>query len=529
MKNGYFKLVNAQEGFGVHLFPPVDGGEEIRIMELLNYLDSQRVDCEVQKLKEAIATGQDTVVLLGSGDCPKCAETYGFSMAEDSMSATVRFYPASDTGERMTFDEFFKDMHFRNVKSGIQVQELQNHFQSEGIYCTDIIAAKGKAPRHGKDAVIKYYFNTDVHAQPEMKEDGSVDYFNLNVINRCKKGEILAEIIPADEGEYGMNILGSRIKPREVKKALFKFGKNIQLSEDRLTLSSMVDGHVMLVDGNVFVSDVYTVENVDTSTGNIDFIGSVQVNGNVATNFSVKAGGDVVINGVVEGAYIEAGGNIIIARGMNGMAKGTLKAGGNIVAKYLENVTAEAEGYVTTESLLHSHVTAGTEILVTGKRGFIAGGHVHATDKVDVKNLGTEMGSDTHIEVGVNPKLKAQYVQLQKELSEIVTVIKNAQPIIANFAEKKAKGARFSQDQLNYIKNTAATVETKKKELQQKNAEMKALQELFNPQKKSEVIVRGEVYPGTTIVINDVSMTVHTSYKYCRFEKVGGDVKMMPL
>ncbi|MCD7835727.1 MAG: FapA family protein [Lachnospiraceae bacterium] len=529
MKNGYFKLVNAPGGFGVHIFPPQEGGEEIRLIELINYLDGECIEYNLQKLKEAVASGQDTVLFLGNKECPVCAETYSLSIADDLMSATVRFYPASDTGKRMSFDEFFKDMHYRNVKSGIQVQTLQEHFQSEGIYCTDIIAAKGREPRHGTDAKIEYYFNTDVHAKPEMKEDGSVDYFNLNVINRCKKGDVLARIIPEDAGDFGINIAGNRIKPRDVKKAVFKYGKNISLSEDRLTISSMVDGHVMLTDNDVFVSDVYTVENVDTSTGNIDFTGSVQVNGNVATNYVVKAGGDVVINGVVEGAHIEAGGNIIIARGMNGMSKGTLKAGGNIVAKFLENATAEAEGYVSTESSLHSNITAGTEVIVSGRRGFITVGRVQASDRIEAKTIGAVMGAATLIEVGVNPKLKERFVLLQKEISDIVTDIKSAQPIIANFAAKKAKGVKFTDEQLKYVKNVAVKLEADKKELEDKNNEIKDLQQFFDPKKKAVVVVSGEVYPGTTITINDVSMTVQNSYKFCRFEKVSGDVKMLPL
>ena len=40
-----------------------------------------------------------------------------------------------------------------------------------------------------------------------------------------------------------------------------------------------MDGHVSLVEGKVFVSDVLTVENVDSSTGNIEYDGNVQVNG----------------------------------------------------------------------------------------------------------------------------------------------------------------------------------------------------------------------------------------------------------
>lgn len=74
-----------------------------------------------------------------------------------------------------------------------------------------------------------------------------------------------------------------------------------------------MNGHVALVQDKVFVSDVLEVENVDTSTGDIEYEGSVLVNGNVLTNFSIKAQGHVEIRGVVEGARIEAGGDIIIA------------------------------------------------------------------------------------------------------------------------------------------------------------------------------------------------------------------------
>ena len=291
----------------------------------------------------------------------------------------------------------------------------------------------------------------------------------------------------------------------------------------------MVDGHVSLVEGKVFVSDVYEVENVDLSTGNIDFEGSVQVRGNVSSNFVIRAGGNVIISGVVEGAYIEAGGNIIIARGMNGMTKGILKAGGNIVAKFLENSTATAGGYVSTESILHSNVTAATEIQVTGKRGFITGGHVRAGQKIEVKTLGATLGAPTVVEVGVDPEKKAEYMRLQKEVSEIVKTIRDIQPILASFAEKRSKGVRFTPDQINYIRNSAAIMETQKKSLEEKNRRMQELQLEFNPQDRAMVLVRGEVYPGTTIIIGDSSMQVKSTYQYCRFERIDGDVKSTPL
>ncbi len=529
MKNGYFKLINMRKGFGVRIVPGRDGGEAVRIQELMNYLDKEKIPYTVEALKQAIAKNEDTAVLLGEGECPFCEESYSMNVTADGMTATARFYPASETGVRLTFDEFYKDLRYRGVKFGVQMPVIQEHFQSEGIYDTDLVVAQGKPARHGTDAVVEYFFNTDIHARPEVKEDGSVDFFNLNVVNHCKKGDVLAKITPEDPGEYGTTIMGERLKPRDVKKAAFKFGKNILLSEDKLSLTSEVDGHVTLVDGSVFVSDVYEVENVDTSTGNIDFTGSVQVNGNVATNFQIKAGGNVIIKGVVEGAHVEAGGNIIIARGMNGMSRGTLKAGGNIVAKFFENATVDAEGYIHAESILHSQVAAGTEITVNGRKGFVTGGHVQADQKVEAKTMGAAMGAATVVEVGVNPKIKARYQQIQKEIGEIARTIKEKQPIIANFMEKKAKGAKFNEAQLKYIKENIQLIEAKKTELAKCNEELQELQKFFDPQKKAVIVVTGEVYPGTTLVIGDVSMTVQTSYKYCRFEVVDGEVKMRPI
>ena len=46
----------------------------------------------------------------------------------------------------------------------------------------------------------------------------------------------------------------------------------------------------------VMVSDIYRVPaNVDPSTGDIEYNGTVEVAGNVATGFKVKAEGDIIV------------------------------------------------------------------------------------------------------------------------------------------------------------------------------------------------------------------------------------------
>jgi hypothetical protein len=529
MKNGYFQVVSVQGGCGIHLIPPENGGEPIRMSDITAYLDRQKYYYDPPTLKRLIDTGKDNIMFLMRGECPHIMESYTLDISSDYMTATVRFIPPSETGRRLTFDEFIKDLRFRNIVSGIQMQMLNEHFQSDGIYQTDILVAKGREPIQGVDDEIKYYFETDRHVAPTLLQNGSVDYYNLNVIQHCKKGDVLARIIPGDAGEPGINILGKRINPREIKHCVLKHGKNIEVIEEGRAIATMVDGHVTLIDDTVFVSDVYEVENVDFSSGNIHYSGSVQVNGNVASGFEINAGGNVVVSGVVEGARIEAGGNIIIAKGMNGMHKGVLIAGGNVVAKFLENADVEAAGYVNAESILHSTVSAGTEIEVDGKKGFIVGGHVQADQKITVKTLGAVMGAATIVEVGVDPKVKARYIMLQRDIGDIMKSIKTMQPTLTSFAEKLSKGVRFSTEQVKYIKGLAKDIEDKKVQLAQKNEELLGMQELISAQSHAKVVVKGEVFPGTTIVIGDISMVTQSNYHYCRFEAVEGEVRMLPI
>ena len=356
-----------------------------------------------------------------------------------------------------------------------------------------------------------------------------MDYFHLTTINQCKKGDVLARIIPEDLGECGYDIYGNEIRPREVKRQVLKYGRNILLSEDKNTITSMVDGHVSLVDGKVFVADVYSVERVDVSTGNIEYEGSVEVTGDVATNFEIKAGGNVIVNGLVEGARITAGGNIIIAKGMNGAGKGYLKAGGDVVVKFLENVRVVAGGYLHTEAILHSKVSVGGEVTVDGRKGIVVGGYVQAATKITAKTIGATMGSSTILEVGVNPLIKTQYSNLQKSLEDAEKTVKDAENILASFKEKLKKGAQINEGQLKYMKSVAALVDEKNDHYQKLQSQMERLRALMEFQKHAEIVVMDQIHPGTTIIIGESTRTLQNDYHYCKFVRDAGEVKMAPM
>ena len=528
MRNGYFQLVNTDNGFGVKLFPPIDGGDNIVLNDLIAYLKKLDLIYDLPQLKRAVDSGTENIFFLAVGECPKRAEEYALMISADLLTVTAVFFPPSETGSRMSMEEFIRDLSHKKIVYGLQTESIKNHFMSDEHYCTEFVVAKGLPQRQGKDAWIEYHFSTEINKMPTLLEDGSVDYFNLNIINHCKKGELLATLHPADDGNDGVNVNGATIKPGKVLHKVLKKSELVDISEDGLRLFAACDGQVHLENEKVIVSNIYKAQNIDLSTGNITFDGSILVEGNVSSNMRVTAKDNIEIKGVVEGAVIEAGGNIIIAGGMNGMSKGYLKAGGNIVARFFENAQIEAGGYVQAESVLYSRVTAGTDILVSGKKGFITGGHAKAAKNITAKTFGSVMGTVTTIEVGEDPELMARYQNLQIEVSELVKQVKNIQTIIMNFNEKKAKGVQFTKEQLISVRNCVVSLDSIKKELVLKNNMMNDMAGLMNENSKPEVVVLDVAYQGTNIIVEDVSMQLKKNVLHSRFRKLQGNVHITP-
>ena len=496
--------------------------------EVAEYLNTRNIIYDSTALHVVNEGEPRYTVMINKDTIMEIKEGFKLDISPDKMQATARFYAPSLKGGRYQLREFLDELAIANIHYGVAGAEIEA-FMKNIRYCEDIVVARGKEPRHGVDARIEYYFNMDLHARPTLKEDGSVDFFNLNTINHCQKGEVIAKLFPEDLGEPGINITGEKVKGRDVKRKYLKYGRNITISDDKLTMISEVNGHVTLVDDKVFVSDVFEVENVDNSTGNIEYEGSVQIHGNVCTNFRVEARGNIEVKGIVEGAYLKAGGDIILARGINGMGRGELRAEGNIVAKFMENTTAIAGGYISTGSILHSTIQAGDEITVDGKRGFITGGRVCATHKVTAKTLGTAMGADTIVEVGADPNTKMKIAELQKKIAEAARVVRSVQPVLTATQQKLAKGIKLTPEQVQYMKSLIALTQAKNKEIEDSTVEIERLQISMGESVNAQVVVTDVVYPGTKICIGDLSMIVHSQSHYCKFLRAGGDVKMTGL
>ena len=530
MKNGYFQLIVENGKTSMRLFPPEDGGEQLRIDEVREYLSRKgynRYD-QITLNKAYVNLSAPTDVLIDEKENYAEQEMLEVQISPDKMTAVARFYAPSNMGKVMDLGEIISDLGHKKIITGIN-EKVIAAFLANRNYCKDYVVAQGIQPVQGSDAKIEYFFNTNPNVKPKMNEDGTVNFFELDMISKCNAGDVLARLTKAETGEPGQNVCGERVPQRDVKKLTLKYGRNIELSEDGLEIRSQVNGHVSLVDDKVFVSDVYEVNDVDTSTGNIEYSGNVLIRGNVKAGFCVQAEGDIEVKGVVEGALLEAGGNIIIARGVNGMNKGVLSADGNIVAKFIENATVTSGGYVHTEAVLHSKVSAKGDIEVTGKKGYITGGVVRAGNMVSAKMIGSPMGTDTLVEVGVDPELKERANALRKSVADLQKSLGTIQPVLNAMRQKLAAGDKLSYEQAQYAQKLVETCKLQKEQLATAEKDLEEIELVMETETAAQVKISNEVYQGTKITISDVSLYVHDSFKHCRFIKSQGDVKMVAL
>ncbi|MFV0342289.1 MAG: DUF342 domain-containing protein [Anaerocolumna sp.] len=532
VKNGYFQLEIKPDGTYLRLIPANEKGKAVDFNELNDYLiDHGIFEYDMNSLIAAVNKGKTKTaeVRLTPVRISPVEETIKITLSQDRMLAVCCFYPASSEGARLTRGSIINELNKAGIKAGINMKII-NTFLQKRVYNQQFIIAKGLQAVEGQDAILTYKFNTDNTLKPKVQEDGSVDFHQLDMISSVNKGDVLATLTPAVFGEPGMDIAGVRIQPKRVLQKILKHGKGIHLSQDGCTMYSDTDGHATLMDGKVFVSNTFEVlADVDASTGDIVYEGNVIVKGNVLTGYSIHAKGDIIVNGVVEGAKLFAQGQIILKRGMQGMSKGKMQAGSNIISKFIENAEVRAGGYISTEAILHSKVSAKREVILGGKKGFITGGEIQSGLMISAKTAGSTMGTATVLEVGIDPRVMDEYRTVQKSISQMERDLGKLLPIIETYKNKITAGEKIPQDRLEYIRlatNNCIALRNEIKELTKRSDE---LQIEMSEQTGGYIRIENIAYPGVKIVISNVNYYVRKETHYSKFIRDKADIKVVSL
>jgi len=528
--DGTYRVKITRLGVMLKVTPPRGKGRKVRVEDVLATIHEKGISqFERPKIARIVKEARGEYIKIG--DYVSDEKSDGrviIEVSEDEMKAFMTLIPPKLRGRVLDIDDVMEALENKGVIVGIKEQVIRESLEDE-VYNVPITVAEGIKPVNGEDAKIVYNFRTERKVQLEEDEKGQVDYRDLDLVENVVAGQLLATKIQATEGKSGRTITNRLLDAKPGKDTELLPGKNTELSPDGMNIISKINGQVVLAAGKVNVEPVYEVKgDVDMHTGNILFLGTVLVKGNVEDGFSIKAAGDIEISGSVGKCLLDAEGNINIKQGVMGKLGGNIKAGGNIWAKFLEqaNVVADKSVFVQ-DGIMHCQVDATEKVICYGKRATIVGGRVRAGELVNTKTLGSVSFTETVIEVGVDPKSRQRLFELEKEKAENdealeklnanINTLLNQKKVIKNFPEEK-------ENLLTKMISSRDEITFRNSEVKEEMEELKSYLKLLRTIGK--VSVSKDVFSGVRIGIKDVYYDVTNEFKYITFVLDGGRIRI---
>ncbi|MCL2878948.1 MAG: FapA family protein, partial [Treponema sp.] len=472
------------EGAFLKVSAPIGKGRrasEAAAMQALNVRGVQ--DINEDSVKNVVQYASGEYIRVGEFEHrPMNDSVVSVDISEGEMKAFIHVLPPGLGGCDLSFETFLAFLKNNNVMYGIN-EEFLIDFADQPVYREKVEAASGIKPVDGKDAWIKYNFSTD---QNRMKlregNDGRVNFKELNIIQNVVQDEKLAEKIPADAGTVGRTVTGKVLPARNGRDITIPLGDNVRLGDDGVSVIANINGQVLVANNKINVEPVYTVQgDIDLKTGNIIFLGTVMINGNVQDGFSVKAAGNIEVSGTVSKAELDAEGDIIIHQGINGKSGGSIRAGRSIWARFIENTRVEAGNMVVaSDGIINSQVDAQNKIICRGKRAHIMGGRLRATEEINAKVLGNPTsGTETICEVGFDPKMKEELDQLiltrDRTMKQLDDIKLNMQTLINIKKQRKS----LPEDKEAYLKELMDKRQVMIEDIRNAEAEIQKKQEYF--------------------------------------------------
>jgi len=451
---------------------------------------------------------------------------------KNGLEASINVTPAVGEGKEPTIDTALAALKKQGVVYGIDADILQNVFR-DFMFDQDVVVAFGKPVVDGKDAEIKYYVDLKVDLRPKEDEKGNVDYKDIRLIQSVTKGQKLAEVIPPVPGKEGRTVTDAKITPRAGKNQNLPRGFNTEASEDNPNvLVASVDGCAKIEKGGlVLVDEIFVVEgNVDFETGNLDFIGSLVIKGDVKAGFEVKTKNDLEINGLVEDAKVYAEGNIIIKNGFLGRGNGMIEAGGDVTLKFCENQNIKAKGNIIVgEAVLNSNLQSELKIEVMGKKGAIVGGTTIATKGLVVKELGNYQETKTEVIVGIDEEIMKKIREVEEGIKKNEENIDNVKKAIYTLYKKKMSGKGLKKNEaklLTKLQKFQGQLPNLRQNLGEKRSEVeKELEKYAN----ITIDVLSKIYPGTRIAIQNCRKAILKETSKVRFKVIDKEIRELSI
>ncbi|MBN2212493.1 MAG: DUF342 domain-containing protein [Sedimentisphaerales bacterium] len=399
-----------------------------------------------------------------------------------------------------------------------EINPLIEKFVAElekGTVPQPVVIARGKPPVHDEHGKLEKLYekektdetqstesadstesteSTDSTEPAETAATEHQSHYERSSIIAVTKGDALLKIIPPVSGEDGMDVYGKVVPHKLGREVRVVLGKNVTRQGD--TVYAAESGKVDLNGDKISIETKLEVNgNVDFSIGNIKFPGEVVICKNVLDLFKVHGDDCVTVQGVIEAAEVHANKILHAVGGMAGKEKGKFSAGEKITSKYITNAEVKCGGdvQVMTE-IVNCNLVCDGKVMV--ERGPLVGGHIVARGGVEVKDLGSEAGIKTLLEVGADDALRRRVLEVAPEVKQKRAKIEKVRSIVEPLLANQKHLTNDQKEKATELLYTASELEDSV------NALIEEISQAYAASQEkvvAEVRINERAYPGVTI------------------------------
>ena len=445
---------------------------------------------------------------------------YLLRINETRMEALLTLY------RRFSASELRDLLKENGIVFGIKEETLEDLAQGKHNY-EETLVASGIAARDGRDGYFEYHFNPRPETSPIILPDDSVDYNVLGKIELVENGQLLVTYHAALPAVTGRDVLGNTIDAYEGKELAPLQCKRCKPDDTGCKYYASTEGNVTIQGKTLTVTPIYVVKgNLDAATGSVDFHGDVLIQGNVFAGVTVKTTGNITINGHVETANLFAGKDVILKNGMQGSGNGVIRAGGNVMARFLEQTRVYAGNEVNTGAILNCEVESGHNVVIVGNRGTIIGGTVTAVEQISVASIGNRAGVTTQLVIGLDCEFKSKMGEIDRLTEEYQNNMVDAERALNRITHQlRTQPATFELNQQKAEQmRSKISYQSKLKEI---TAKREQLIDVNRRSSEGKIIVSGIANAGCVIIINGVREILHSEYRDVTFKKSRQEIRII--
>ncbi len=385
---------------------------------------------------------------------------------------------------------------------------------AENVIPEPVVVARGTAPENDKNGFIKKLYEK----KEETSEQDTVktkSFYDQSQIITVEKNQEILRVVPPVAGKDGKDVFGQKIPRKLGREAQISLGVNVEQRGDLIIAACA--GKLDYTNNKVAIFPKLEIPgNVDFAVGNVDFSGEVLIYKNVLDLFKVKSSSNITVQGLAEAAEITAGQDLIVQGGIAGKEKGVFSAGGNLKTKYITNAKVRTGGNIEARTeIVNCELTCGGTVIV--ENGPLVGGSVIAKGGVNVKQLGSEGGVKTLLDVGFDAALKQLCMETAPEITlrrrKAEKVRQAVTPLLQNMRFLNPEQKEKATELLYQVEELEDSVQEMIQQLRKKYEE--TLQSAVQ-----EVQIAGTIYNGVTIRFPRVQTTIT--------EPLAGPLKIVP-